>query len=96
MAILSEDFDRHIHYVTYVDYADFAGETTDAEPKAEAKPALTRTRRAERPDEQRKDQRREERKAPASGPRQSKTPEDGPDEGWNGPVPEFLAVGFDH
>ncbi|WP_300397883.1 DEAD/DEAH box helicase [uncultured Sphingobium sp.] len=81
---------------TKIDYADFAGETTDAEPKAEAKPALTRTRRAERPDEQRKDQRREERKAPASGPRQSKTPEDGPDEGWNGPVPEFLSVGFDH
>ncbi len=81
---------------TKIDYADFAGETTDAEPKAEAKPALTRTRRAERPDEQRKDQRREERKAPASGQRQSKMPEDGPDEGWNGPVPEFLSVGFDH
>ncbi len=81
---------------TKIDYADFAGETTDAEPKAEGKPAPTRTRRAERPDEQRKDQRREERKAPASGPRQSKMPEDGPDEGWNGPVPEFLSVGFDH
>ena len=81
---------------TKIDYADFAGETTDAEPKAEGKPAPTRTRRAERLDEQRKDQRREERKAPASGQRQSKMPEDGPDEGWNGPVPEFLSVGFDH
>ncbi|MCC4231832.1 DEAD/DEAH box helicase [Sphingobium soli] len=81
---------------TKIDYADFAGETKDAEPKAEAKPAPTRARRAERLDEQRKDQRREERKVPASGPRQSKMPEDGPDEGWNGPVPEFLSVGFDH
>ncbi|EQB17096.1 DEAD/DEAH box helicase [Sphingobium lactosutens] len=87
---------------TKIDYADLPGETKDAEPKAEDKPAPTKARRPERspdrsPDrsnEKRTDRRSDDRK-PASRPsRQSATHDDGPDEGWNGPVPEFLSVGF--
>ncbi|BBD97931.1 ATP-dependent helicase [Sphingobium amiense] len=49
--------------------------------------------REERP---RDDRPREERKAPPpAAPRQRREAADeGPDEGWNGPVPEFLSVGF--
>jgi superfamily II DNA/RNA helicase len=44
-------------------------------------------RRAERPRDDRRD-----RNAPP--PRRRDSVEDGPDDGWNGPVPEFLSVGF--
>ena len=48
----------------------------------------------------RRDDRREEPRAPRSQgngarPRRAEVVDDGPDEGWNGPVPEFLSVGFD-
>ena len=87
---------------TKIDYADLPGEAKDAEPKAEDKPAPTKARRPERspdrsPDrsnEKRTDRRSDDRR-PASRPsRHAATHDDGPDEGWNGPVPEFLSVGF--
>ncbi|PJG47051.1 DEAD/DEAH box helicase [Sphingobium sp. LB126] len=51
-------------------------------------------------DKRRDDRRREEPRAArpeangASRPRRPVPVDDGPDEGWNGPVPEFLSVGF--
>ncbi|KKW92933.1 DEAD/DEAH box helicase [Sphingobium chungbukense] len=51
-------------------------------------------------DTRRDDRRREEPRAArpeangASRPRRPVPVDDGPDEGWNGPVPEFLSVGF--
>ena len=56
--------------------------------RAEEQPSRERRPREDRP--------REDRKAPpAAAPRQRRfEADDGPDEGWNGPVPEFLSVGF--
>ena len=56
-------------------------------------------RKAERSPSKRRDDRREEPRAPRSPgnearPRRADAMNDGPDEGWNGPVPEFLSVGF--
>jgi superfamily II DNA/RNA helicase len=87
---------------TKIDYADLPGEAKDAEPKTEGKPAPTRARRPDRspersPDrsnEKRTDRRSDDRKPASRSSRQSATHDDGPDEGWNGPVPEFLSVGF--
>ena len=87
---------------TKIDYADLPGEAKDAEPKTEDKPAPTRARRPDRspersPDrsnEKRTDRRSDDRKPVSRPSRQSATHDDGPDEGWNGPVPEFLSVGF--
>ena len=79
---------------TKIDYADLPGAAKDAEPKVEDKPAPTKARRPERSNEKRTDRRSDDRK-PASRPsRHAATHDDGPDEGWNGPVPEFLSVGF--
>jgi superfamily II DNA/RNA helicase len=56
------------------------------EPRAakssESKPREERPRAAER------------RPAAASKPRRSHERDDGPDDGWNGPMPDFLSVGF--
>ncbi|CAD7336580.1 DEAD/DEAH box helicase [Sphingomonadales bacterium 56] len=56
-------------------------------------------RKAERSSSKRRDDRREEPRASRSQgngarPRRAEVKDDGPDEGWNGPVPEFLSVGF--
>ncbi len=50
-------------------------------------------------DKRRDDRRREETRAArpegnGARPRRPEPVDDGPDEGWNGPVPEFLSVGF--
>ncbi|EQB32400.1 DEAD/DEAH box helicase [Sphingobium ummariense] len=61
-----------------------------------------------RPEKPKKDRREEKRRedrpepratpprsaAPAPRPRRHEPQDDGPDDGWNGPVPEFLSVGF--
>ena len=66
------------------------------EPAAE-KPSPARRSRAQKP-------REEAATSPAAAPRAAEAParqrrndhqDDGPDEGWNGPVPEFLNFGFD-
>ena len=66
------------------------------EPTAE-KPSPARRSRAQKP-------REEAATSPAAAPRAAEAParqrrndhqDDGPDEGWNGPVPEFLNFGFD-
>ena len=66
------------------------------EPAAE-KPSPARRSRAQKP-------REEAAASPAAAPRAAEAParqrrndhqDDGPDEGWNGPVPEFLNFGFD-
>ncbi|WP_145201488.1 DEAD/DEAH box helicase [Sphingobium sp. B2] len=66
------------------------------EPAAE-KPSPARRSRAQKP-------REEVATSPAAAPRAAEAParqrrnehqDDGPDEGWNGPVPEFLNFGFD-
>ncbi|GBH31433.1 DEAD/DEAH box helicase [Sphingobium xenophagum] len=66
------------------------------EPVAE-KPSPARRSRAQKP-------REEAAASPAAAPRAAEAParqrrndhqDDGPDEGWNGPVPEFLNFGFD-
>jgi superfamily II DNA/RNA helicase len=57
-------------------------------------------RRSERTSVKRRDDRRRDEPRPArseasgSRPRRMELVEDSPDEGWNGPVPEFLSVGF--
>jgi len=52
-----------------------------------------------RSDKRRDDRRREEPRAArpegnGARPRRPEPVDDGPDDGWNGPVPEFLSVGF--
>jgi len=66
---------------------------------SDRKPERRESKRREdspREDRPREDRPREERRAPpAAAPRQRREAADeGPDEGWNGPVPEFLSVGF--
>ena len=74
--------------------------TAPAEEEAEApkKPARGRSKKAEEPREERKPERaRAERPRPdrQAAPRRAPRVEeqDGPDEGWNGPVPDFLNFG---
>ncbi|MEC3911028.1 DEAD/DEAH box helicase [Sphingobium sp. CR2-8] len=61
----------------------------------EDRPSQDRPRRDDRP---RTDQPRDSRpdRAPSAPPprRRNETVDDGPDDGWNGPVPEFLNFGF--
>lgn len=80
-----------------------AGEAEGREQRAEGDRKPASRHRVERAEEQpsrerrpREDRPREDRKAPpAAAPRQRRfEADDGPDEGWNGPVPEFLSVGF--
>ncbi|MES2156534.1 MAG: DEAD/DEAH box helicase [Pseudomonadota bacterium] len=76
-----------------------------AQEAREVAPAAERPRadppREEQPRQQRPREDRQER--PAAAPRRQEAPararrddrhDDGPDEGWNGPVPEFLNFGF--
>ncbi|EPR15921.1 DEAD/DEAH box helicase [Sphingobium indicum IP26] len=78
-------------------------ETIDA--PAAAAPAEREKQEPRRPDKERKsdkrrdDRRREEPRAArpegnGARPRRPEQVDDGPDDGWNGPVPEFLSVGF--
>ena len=82
-------------------------ETPVADERVAEKPRAARQPRAEKPREEapRAQTPREEVPAgPAVAPRTAEAParqrrndhqDDGPDEGWNGPVPEFLNFGFD-
>jgi superfamily II DNA/RNA helicase len=68
--------------------------------KAEEPRRAEGERKAERKfDKRRDDRRREEPRsarqdANSARPRRPEPTDEGPDEGWNGPVPEFLSVGF--
>jgi superfamily II DNA/RNA helicase len=63
-----------------------------AERKPERKPEKRRDdRRREEPRAARQDSTRQEQ---APRPRRPEPVNDGPDDGWNGPVPEFLSFGF--
>ena len=75
-----------------------------AKPEKAEDPRRDSERKTERSSgkrrDDRRDERREEPRAPRSQgngarPRRAEMVDDGPDEGWNGPVPEFLSVGFD-
>ncbi|MEV4934328.1 DEAD/DEAH box helicase [Sphingobium sp. LSP13-1-1.1] len=76
-----------------------------AAPAAKAKEEPRRPENDRRPDKRRDDRREEPRAARSvdraarsvdngARPRRPEPVDDGPDEGWNGPVPEFLSVGF--
>jgi len=69
-----------------------------AAPAAKAKEEPRRPEKDRRPDKRRDDRREEPRAARSvdngARPRRPEPVDDGPDEGWNGPVPEFLSVGF--
>ncbi|WP_176590848.1 DEAD/DEAH box helicase [Sphingobium sp. EM0848] len=71
-----------------------------AEKVVEEPRRADKDRRKDRKDERRKDdgRRAEPRPARTEGngarPRRPEPVDDGPDDGWNGPVPEFLSVGF--
>ncbi|MCI4589231.1 DEAD/DEAH box helicase [Sphingobium sp. BYY-5] len=82
-------------------------EASKEEPRAEGRDRKDDRRRSEKPrDEKRRDERqsepareerpRDDRKARPAAPQRQRRPEvdDGPDDGWNGPVPGFLSVGF--
>ncbi|WP_022682816.1 DEAD/DEAH box helicase [Sphingobium bisphenolivorans] len=70
-----------------------------AAPAEKAAEEPRRGERDRRKDQRRDDRRREEPRAArpdvnGGRPRRVEAVDDGPDEGWNGPVPEFLSVGF--
>ncbi|MEV5020488.1 DEAD/DEAH box helicase [Sphingobium sp. LMA1-1-1.1] len=69
-----------------------------AAPAAKAKEEPRRPEKDRRSDKRRDDRREEPRAARSVDngvrPRRPEPVDDGPDEGWNGPVPEFLSVGF--
>ncbi|MFB0872074.1 MULTISPECIES: DEAD/DEAH box helicase [unclassified Sphingobium] len=91
---------------TKIAYATVPGETAKADAPREAKEPRDergrsrreeRPRRDDRPREEKRDAPRDERQRqpePQRAPRRRDPVDDGPDEGWNGPVPEFLSVGF--
>ena len=75
-----------------------------AKPEKAEEPRRDSERKTERSSgkrrDDRRDDRREEPRAPRSQgngarPRRVEVVDEGPDDGWNGPVPEFLSVGFD-
>jgi superfamily II DNA/RNA helicase len=76
---------------------------SDRDRKSERRPdRRTEDRRPEerRPEQPRNDRRREEPRSArpetngGNRPRRHDPVDDGPDDGWNGPVPQFLSVGF--
>jgi superfamily II DNA/RNA helicase len=94
---------------TKIAYADLpgGGEAQKEEPRTEARDRKAGGRRGdkrtEKPrEEKRRDDRqserpRDDRKDRAAAPQRQRRPDpvdDGPDDGWNGPVPGFLSVGF--
>ncbi|WP_033924789.1 DEAD/DEAH box helicase [Sphingomonas sp. 35-24ZXX] len=70
-----------------------ADDARKSEPrKPEARTAEPRKKAEDRP---RAEKPRDERRKPAaSRPRRDDARNDGPDDGWNGPMPDFLSVGF--
>ncbi|MFT3975981.1 MAG: DEAD/DEAH box helicase [Sphingomonas bacterium] len=79
-----------------------AVEAEQKEDRREEKPRSRDRKVADRKNDDRKsDDRKPARRsepAPVREPSRARRPEpvdEGPDEGWNGPVPEFLSVGFD-
>lgn len=90
---------------TKIPYADLPGAeaaTAEDAPKAE-KPRRQKAPKSPASDGKREDKRQDDRARPTREDRAPKAPrqqgrdraDDGPDDGWNGPVPEFLSVGFD-
>ncbi len=92
---------------TKIDYAPLPGgasEGASSRKDKEDKPAPAKPRREERREEKRgeekrgeekrSERRRDDRRDRPATKRHNSANEDGPDEGWNGPVPEFLSVGF--
>ena len=92
---------------TKIDYAPLPGggsEAASSRKDKEDKPAPAKPRREERREEKRgeekrgeekrSERRRDDRRDRPATKRHNFANEDGPDEGWNGPVPEFLSVGF--
>ncbi|MDX3899735.1 MAG: DEAD/DEAH box helicase [Sphingobium sp.] len=78
-----------------------AGKKAEAKPQAEpAEVQPVEDRRAEeRPREPRpprEDRRPPRGDAPPPRSRRNRGEDDGPDEGWNGPIPEFLSFGFNN
>ncbi len=80
------------------------GEKPKREPKREAEPAVADEREATETQEPRRaepharrDDNREDRRRGDTRPRRERdrpADADGPDEGWNGPIPSFLSQGF--
>ena len=66
----------------------------EEQPKAD-KPRAAKARSDKpRAEKARDDRPQSEDGRPASKPRRSNDRNDGPDDGWNGPMPDFLSVGF--
>lgn len=91
---------------TKIPYADLPGSSaaepaTEQADKGEKEKAADgkRRRSSAREDKRREEQpriERSDRTTPQQQRQRRRDPvDDGPDEGWNGPIPEFLSVGFD-
>ena len=95
--------------IDYAPLPGGASEGASSRKDKEDKPAPAKPRREERReekrgeekrgeekrgDEKRSERRRDDRRDRPAAKRHNFANEDGPDEGWNGPVPEFLSVGF--
>lgn len=64
------------------------------EKRGEEKRSEEKRSEEKRGEEKRGERRRDDRRDRPAAKRHNFANEDGPDEGWNGPVPEFLSVGF--
>ena len=64
------------------------------EKRSEEKRSEEKRSEEKRGEEKRGERRRDDRRDRPATKRHNSANEDGPDEGWNGPVPEFLSVGF--
>ena len=95
--------------IDYAPLPGGASEGASSRKDKEDKPAPAKPRREERreekrgegkrgeekrSEEKRGERRRDDRRDRPATKRHNFANEDGPDEGWNGPVPEFLSVGF--
>ena len=95
--------------IDYAPLPGGGSEAASSRKGKEDKPAPAKPRREERReekrgeekrgeekrgDEKRSERRRDDRRDRPAAKRHNFANEDGPDEGWNGPVPEFLSVGF--
>jgi superfamily II DNA/RNA helicase len=94
---------------TRIAYADLPGGSDEPAEEPRARDTDRRTDRKAREDRPREEKRREDRPRDdrraerprddrrdrnAPPPRRRDPVDEGPDDGWNGPVPEFLSVGF--
>ncbi len=95
--------------IDYAPLPGGGSEAASSRKDKEDKPAPAKPRREERreekrgegkrgeekrSEEKRGERRRDDRRDRPATKRHNFANEDGPDEGWNGPVPEFLSVGF--